>query len=144
MGIRVGSTLKLSLLSSHLRLEYQFYGFLREAGLSSFSLPQQSYCELAVGHHRGSTCSKEFVKSSSVGNKSFIVQHSANKFGRFLAVAEYGGGQRGLVVILKHRGGSGWLGFSLELHKFLDFFQPPFSDRKRATCKGSSLWVPIV
>lgn len=42
---------------------------------------------------------KEFVKSSRVGSKAFIVQHCANKFDRFLArwssqkVEAVGGGQ---------------------------------------------------
>lgn len=49
---------------------------------------------------------KEFVKSSKVGNKAFIALHCSNKHGCFLAVAEYGGGGwKGLVVILKGRGG---------------------------------------
>jgi hypothetical protein len=48
---------------------------------------------------------KEFVKSSRVGNKAFIVWRSTNKFGSYLAIVENGGGgRRGLVIIPKGRG----------------------------------------
>jgi hypothetical protein len=39
---------------------------------------------------------KDFVKSSKVGNADFLTQHHSNKNRHFLAVAEYGeDGQRG-------------------------------------------------
>lgn len=39
----------------------------------------------------------EFLNPSRVGSKAFIAQWRANKFGRYVAVVEYGGGgQRSL------------------------------------------------
>jgi hypothetical protein len=35
-------------------------------------------------------------------------------------------GTERVVFMPEGGGGRGWLGFALELHKFLDFFQPPF------------------
>jgi hypothetical protein len=70
--------------------------------------------------------SREFVKSSKVGNTAFIAQCGSNTHGRFLAVAEYGGsGRKSLVVILEGRGGSSWRGFAVELRKFLGTFIRP-------------------
>jgi hypothetical protein len=52
--------------------------------------------------------SKAFVKSSRVGSKAFIAKRCLNKFGLFLAVVEYGGGdQRAFLVILEGKGGRG-------------------------------------
>lgn len=108
--MRVGFTLKLSCL----RMEHRSCGFLREVGVclvlgkvaviwmlaTMESLPQ------AEGR-------KEFVKFSSVGNKTFTAQRFANKFGHFLAVAKYaGGGWRGLEVILEAKGSRDWPGFA--------------------------------
>jgi hypothetical protein len=36
--------------------------------------------------------SKVVLKSSKVGSKAYIVNRCANRFSRFLAIAEYGGG----------------------------------------------------
>lgn len=68
---------------------------------------------------------KEFVKSPRVGSKAFIIQCCANKFDRFLAITEYGGEQKGSMVILEGRGGSGWSGFAQDLLKFQDFSSRP-------------------
>jgi hypothetical protein len=40
---------------------------------------------------------KEVVKSSRVGFKAFIVQRCSNKYGRFLAVVDYGGAIEGAL-----------------------------------------------
>jgi len=42
----------------------------------------------------------------------------------FLAVAEYNdGGRKGFIIIPEGRGGRSWLGFALELWRFLNNFQ---------------------
>lgn len=130
--------LKRSTSSLHLRLEYWFCGLLREAGVL-FSLSRQSYYELVVGHHGGSASSREleeFVKSSRVGNKAFIVHRCANKCGQFLAVAKYGVAWRGLVVIPEGRGSRELLDFALELRKFLECFQLNRALRVREAFRG--------
>jgi hypothetical protein len=69
------------------------------------------------------------LKSSRVGSKAFIAQRLVNKLGRYMAVAEYGGGGwRGFVVISEARGGQGWPGFVLKLWKVLETFQISFGD----------------
>jgi hypothetical protein len=49
---------------------------------------------------------KEFLKSSIVGSKAYIVQRSANRFGHYLVVKEYGsGGRHDSIVIPEGREG---------------------------------------
>lgn len=61
--------------------------------------------------------SKEFIRTSSLGNDAFIVQRSFNILGRFLTIVEYrGGGRRGLFIISKEMDGRGWRKMAMELH----------------------------
>jgi hypothetical protein len=70
--------------------------------------------------------SKELVKPSRVGNKVFAVSDVQTTLGATCS-CEYGGGaRRGLVVVREDRDGTGWLGFALELRKFLEFLQTNF------------------
>jgi hypothetical protein len=67
--------------------------------------------------------SSEFVKCSRWGLKPSLPNVVSNCFGCFLTVAAYRvGSQRVFVIILKGRGGRGWLGFTLELCRFLYSF----------------------
>jgi hypothetical protein len=43
-----------------------------------------------------------------VGRRAYVAQSCANGHGRYLAVVEYGGGQRGFSLILEDRETMGW------------------------------------
>jgi len=65
---------------------------------------------------------QEIVKSFREGSKLLIARRGGNKDGRFLEVSSFGlGGRKGFIVIPKGRGGWGWIKFSDELRKVVDF-----------------------
>jgi hypothetical protein len=65
---------------------------------------------------------KELVKSFREGSKLLIAQRGGNKAGLFLEVSSFGfGGRKGFIVIPEGRGGWGWIKFSDELRKVVDF-----------------------
>lgn len=60
--------------------------------------------------------SREFIKSSSSGNRAFIAQRSSNTHGHFLTIVEYvRGGRRDLMIIPKAINGNGWKKMAMEL-----------------------------
>jgi hypothetical protein len=69
---------------------------------------------------------QEIVKSFKKGSKLLIARRGGNKNGRFLEVSSFGlGGQKGFIVIPEGRGGWGWIKFSDELRKVVDFLSGP-------------------
>jgi hypothetical protein len=65
---------------------------------------------------------QDFVKSFGEGSKVLIARRGGNKVGRFLEAKTFGsGGWKGSILIPKGRGGWGWLKFSDELRKVVDF-----------------------
>jgi hypothetical protein len=69
---------------------------------------------------------QEIVKSFREGLKLLIARRGGNKDGLFLEVSSFGlGGQKWFIVIPKGRGGWGWIKFSDELRKVVDFLSGP-------------------
>jgi hypothetical protein len=69
---------------------------------------------------------QEIVKSFREGLKLLIARRGGNKDGRFLEVSSFGlGGRKGFIVIPEGRGGWGWIKFSDELRKVVDFLSGP-------------------
>jgi hypothetical protein len=69
---------------------------------------------------------QEIVKSFREGSKILIARRGGNKDGRFLEVSSFGlGGWKGFIVIPEGRGGWGWIKFSDELRKVVDFLFGP-------------------
>lgn len=69
---------------------------------------------------------QEIVKSFREGSKLLIVRRGGNKDGHFLEVSSFGlGGWKGFIVIPKGHGGWGWIKFSEELRKVVDFLSGP-------------------
>jgi hypothetical protein len=65
---------------------------------------------------------QDFVKSFKEGSKVLIARRGGNKAGRFLEATTFWlGGQKGSILIPEGRGGWGWLKFSDELRKVVDF-----------------------
>lgn len=82
---------------------------------------------------------KEFLKSSRVGSKAFIVQRHANRNGRYLVIGEYGGGgRRSSIIIPEGREGKGWYEWVIELQKVATFFNVSDSGGRRGGTGGSS------
>jgi hypothetical protein len=70
------------------------------------------------------------VKSFREGSKVLIARRGGNKAGRYLEATMFGlGGRKGSIVIPEGRGGWGWLKFSDELRKVVDFFSVSVSGR---------------
>jgi hypothetical protein len=66
---------------------------------------------------------EDFVKSFRESSKVLIVRRGGNKVGCYLEATTFGlGGRKGSIVIPEGRGGWGWLKFSDELRKVVDFF----------------------
>jgi hypothetical protein len=79
---------------------------------------------------------QDFVKSFREGSKVLIAQRGGNKARRYLEATTFGlGGQKGSIVIPEGREGWGWLKFSDELRKVVDFFSVSMGGR---LCSSSS------
>jgi hypothetical protein len=71
-----------------------------------------------------------FVKSFREDSKVLIARRGGNKAGRYLEATMFGlGGRKGSIVIPEGRGGWGWLKFSDELRKVVDFVSGSVSGR---------------
>jgi hypothetical protein len=69
---------------------------------------------------------QELVKSFREGSKLLIARRGGNKVGCFLEVSSFGlGGRKRFIVIPEGRGGWGWIKFSDELRKVVDFLSVP-------------------
>jgi hypothetical protein len=69
---------------------------------------------------------QEIVKSFREGSKLLIARRGGNKDGRFLEVSSFRlGGRKGFIVIPEGCGGWGWIKFSNELRKVVDFLFGP-------------------
>jgi hypothetical protein len=71
----------------------------------------------------GLPAEQDFVRSFKEGSKVLIARRGGNKAGRYLKATTFGlGGRKGSIVIHEGHGGWGWLKFSNELRKVVDFF----------------------
>jgi hypothetical protein len=71
----------------------------------------------------GLPAEQDLVKSFREGSKVLIAWRGGNKAGSFVEATTFGlGGRKGSIVIPEGRGGWGWLKFSDELRKVVDFF----------------------
>lgn len=59
----------------------------------------------------------EKLREFWVGSRAYIVQRQMNSYGQYMALAEYGGGQRGFIVVPEGQKGKGWTIFCCPVEK---------------------------
>jgi hypothetical protein len=82
---------------------------------------------------------QEIVKSFREGSKLLIARRGGNKDGRFLEVSSFRlGGRKWFIVIPEGNAGWGWIKFSDELRKVVDFLSGPMGNGSSGSGSSSS------
>jgi hypothetical protein len=106
--------------ASTLRVEEKRRNFLGVVILSSQSF---EWLESTLDGLLGIPAEQDFVKSFREGSKVLIARRGGNKAGNYLEATTFRlGGRKGSIFIPEGHEGWGWLKFSDELRKIVEFF----------------------
>jgi hypothetical protein len=106
--------------ASTLRVEEKRRNFL---GVVILSLQSSEWLASTLDGLLGILAEQDFVKSFREGSKVLIARRGGNKAGNYLEATTFGlGGRKGSIFIPEGHEGWGWLKFSDELRKIVEFF----------------------